>query len=96
MFIKEVDTTNGVRYLGGEIHDFWYLGKGDEDTTKLKFVTFDSGHMSYLALVAPLLFQWKFNDSTALVLKDTFAPRFASIQAILDLEIFKNLRGNSG
>ena len=57
MFIKEVDTTNGVRYVGDVIHDFWYLGKGDEDTTNLKFVTFDSGHISYLALEAPLLFQ---------------------------------------
>ena len=30
IFIKEVDTTNGVLYLGGDvIHDFWYLGKGN-------------------------------------------------------------------
>ena len=33
----------------------------------------------------------------ALVLKDPFAPRFASIQAILDsVEFFGKLRGNSG
>ena len=33
IFIKEVDTTNGDLYLGegGVIHDFWYLGKGNQD-----------------------------------------------------------------
>ena len=43
IFIKEVETTHGVLYLGGNniIHDFWYLGKGDEGDTKLKCFTFD-------------------------------------------------------
>ena len=45
--IKEVDTTNGpvVMYLGGGggnvIHEFWYLGKGDEGDKILKCYTFD-------------------------------------------------------
>ena len=48
IFIKEVDTTNGVLYLGGGgggigdvIHDFCYLGKGDEGDKILKYYTFE-------------------------------------------------------
>ena len=46
IFIKEVDTRNGVLYLGGGgggnvIHNFWYLVKGDEGDTKLLLFTFD-------------------------------------------------------
>ena len=43
IFIKEVDTPNGISYHGGNdvIHDFWYLGKGDEGDKKLKCYTFD-------------------------------------------------------
>ena len=44
IFIKEVDTPNGISYHGGGggdvIHDFWYLGKGDEGDKKLKCYTF--------------------------------------------------------
>ena len=44
IFIKEVDKTNGDLYLEGGsnvIHDFWYLGKGDEGDKILKCYTFD-------------------------------------------------------
>ena len=44
IFIKEVDTTNGILYLGANnvIHDFWYLGKGGGEGDKiLKCYTFD-------------------------------------------------------
>ena len=33
---------------------------------------------------------------SAFVMKDTFAPRFASIQWILDCRIFEKFGGNSG
>ena len=47
IFIKKVDATNGVLYLkgggggGNGLHDFWYLGKGDEGNKILKCYTFD-------------------------------------------------------
>ena len=36
IFIKEVDTPNGISYHGGNdvIHDFWYLGKGGMKVTR--------------------------------------------------------------
>ena len=44
IFIKEVHTTNGDLYLGGGgnvIHDFWYLGRGNEGDKILTCYTFD-------------------------------------------------------
>ena len=44
IFIKEVDTPNGISYQrgGGDvIHDFWYLGRGDEGDKILNCYTFD-------------------------------------------------------
>ena len=41
IFIKEVDTTNGVLYLeGGVINDFWYFRKRDEGDTFFYFELF--------------------------------------------------------
>ena len=44
IFIKEIDTTNGVLYLGGgamSYTTFGILGKGGEGYTELKCFTFD-------------------------------------------------------
>ena len=44
IFKAEVDTPNGISYHGAGddvIHDFWYLGKGDEGDKILKCYTFD-------------------------------------------------------
>ena len=45
IFIKEVDTTNWVLYLGGGggnvIHELWYLGKGGGSDTQSKCFTFE-------------------------------------------------------
>ena len=43
VFIKEVDTPNGISYHRGNdvIRDFWYLGKGGEGDKILKCYTFD-------------------------------------------------------
>ena len=56
--------------------------------------------MFYKIVLSALI--WHFCEKSmignaALVLKDTFAPRFASIQAIMDsVEFLKKVRGNSG
>ena len=51
IFIKEVDTPNGISYQGGDdvIHDFCYLGKGGGEGDKiLKCYTFDLFTLSIL------------------------------------------------
>ena len=61
IFIKEVDTTNGVLYLGGGgdlwFYDLWYLGKGEGvKVTKYLFLT-----LTYLRSV--LIFIKQYSDS---------------------------------
>ena len=42
IFIKKVDTPNGISYHGGNdvIHDFWYLGKGGWRWQDIKMLFF--------------------------------------------------------
>ena len=61
IFIKEVDTSNGISYHGGNdvIHDFWYLGKGGDEGDKI----FKKDVILLTYLPSVLIFIKQYSDS---------------------------------
>ena len=81
IFIKEVHITYGVLHLGGGgvIHNFWYLGKGDEDDTKLFFFLL----LTYLRSV--LKFIKQYNDS--MCFSSIFSWKLRIIPYLFEIDI---------